>query len=179
MPEQSSIPVPVVVFDLDDTLRDSRRRHHLSPYSDPASSWPAFFEADCGDPPLPGAVELTRALDAGCEIHIVTMAGNPRGIAEWLARHDVRWDRLACLTQATAGRYPPGETTGSLKGAHFRALMDSGFGIRCVVDDSLEVVETARALGIPAIAVDAGRCSGGCGHCDALCARNELVRQRL
>jgi hypothetical protein len=172
-------PGPVVVFDLDDTLRDSRHRHHLSPYSDPASSWRAFFDADAADPPLPGAVELTRSLRADCGIHIVTMAGNPRGVAGWLSRHDVRWDGLACLTHATAGVYPPGQTTGTLKQAHFRGLLAAGFDIRLVIDDSPEVTGAARELGIPAITVDAAWCGGECGHCAVLRARYEAVRQCL
>ncbi|QGV77389.1 LNS2 domain-containing protein [Streptomyces ficellus] len=78
---------PLAVFDLDNTLSDTRhRQHHLDRRP---RDWDAFFTAAPHDPPLATGVRLCREAAADCDI--VYLTGRPErcraDTVAWLAAH--------------------------------------------------------------------------------------------
>lgn len=93
-PRRSTGP-RLVISDLDGTLADIEHRLHWIHRDDP--DWTRFFLA-CGDDlPIENTITVLRALHAeGYEVVIASGRGDVarQETTEWLARHDVPYDRL-------------------------------------------------------------------------------------
>ena len=88
---------PIVVWDLDSTLADTRQRRDLCPTVDPQRTWAEYAMACADDQPFLGTRALNRMLyDAGYTQHILTW--RPWTVREltmrWLATHNVLYDQL-------------------------------------------------------------------------------------
>lgn len=153
----------IVCFDLDDTLRDSRSRHPLSPRV-LGGDWPSYnLAASLDEPVLPAATTL-RLLAPHYDIHIVTAncpVAHPL-VEQWLDHHRLPWTEIACISPDV---YPPGVHAGTLKRDHIRRLQIAGRHIAALYDDLPSVVDALRPTGVPGILVPSLTCEGPCSHC--------------
>lgn len=135
----------IVIFDLDDTLTDTRHRAHLVPHPDYrgyAPNWDRFSLA-CGmDAPIMANIALLVALSRDYRIFILSSRGEV-ALAEttaWLARYSVPYDRL--LLRADNEHRSPEE----IKRDWIRNIGPAN--VLCAFDDNPTVCETIRDLGI-------------------------------
>lgn len=80
---------PVVLFDLDSTIRDTRARRGLCPTVNPQSTWERYHAAGWGDPPLRGGLRLAHLLRPTHDIVVATFAPewNRLTTQQWLKSH--------------------------------------------------------------------------------------------
>lgn len=142
---------PVVMFDLDSTLADTRPRWHLGPRELRKATWVSYAQACHLDLPLMEQVELARAFHAaGWAVHVVSGRDESAWDAtvEWLDRYGVPWDVLALAGPQTY------HSTWKLAWAiaHRRYHYD----IRLHVDDWPDVGRELREAGFRCLVVDSG-----------------------
>lgn len=135
----------IVVFDLDDTLADTRHRAHLVPHPDMqgyAPNWDRFSRACGRDAPIMANIALLVALSRDYRIFILSSRGEVAlaETAAWLARHNIPYDRL--LLRRDNEHQPPEE----LKRDWITNIGPSN--VLCAFDDNPAVCATIRALGI-------------------------------
>ena len=132
-----------VIFDMDGTLADvGHRRHHVA---ERPKNWPAFNAAMHKDPPNTPIIEMARIFaDAGWHILICTgREDRYRTVTEeWLARHEVPYERL--YMRATADYRPDHVIKLEILGR----IRDAGFDPHISVDDRDSVVAMWRAAGL-------------------------------
>jgi len=96
MPQPRSAAAPrLVISDLDGTLADIEHRLHWIHRDRP--DWTRFFLECVGDTPIDNTITVLRTLHAaGYEVVIASGRGDVarQETADWLARHDVPYDRL-------------------------------------------------------------------------------------
>ena len=132
----------IVISDLDGTLADIDHRLHWIHRDDP--DWTAFFLACGDDAPIANTITVLRTLHAaGYEVVIASGRGEVARDAtiEWLARHDVPWDRLL-LRRIDDARHDDEVKTEMVREndlAPDRTLV--------VLEDRASVVQTWRRLG--------------------------------
>lgn len=141
-----------VMLDLDSTVRDTRQRHHLSPRSNPESSWVDYAMACGGDTPMMGTIMIMRmARSIGWSIHLVSgCSEEARAITEdWLRKHDAPYDTLRLHTEFDE------EHNGLYKVQVGRYLIDRGFDLKLVVEDWPEVARLIeQELHVPVLCVN-------------------------
>lgn len=144
----ASASAPVVVFDLDGTLADTRHRlHHLAGAK---RDWAAFFRDADRDPLLAEGAALAHAKAADHTIVYVT--GRPercrKATRRWLRQHGLPEGRLYMRREGDrrAARVSKPEMV--------RALARGGTRVVLAVDDDPEVCEAYRAAGVPVLAAD-------------------------
>lgn len=131
-----------VISDLDGTLADIDHRLHWIHRDEP--DWTAFFLACGDDAPIANTITVVRTLHAaGYEVVIASGRGEVARDAtiEWLARHDVPWDRLL-LRRSDDARHDDEVKTEMVREndlAPERTLV--------VLEDRASVVQTWRRLG--------------------------------
>lgn len=131
-----------VISDLDGTLADIDHRLHWIHRDEP--DWTAFFLACGDDAPIANTITVLRTLHAaGYEVVIASGRGEVARDAtiEWLARHDVPWDRLL-LRRSDDARHDDEVKTEMVREndlAPERTLV--------VLEDRASVVQTWRRLG--------------------------------
>jgi hypothetical protein len=138
-------PVGLAVVDVDGVVADVRHRlHHL----DPPKSWPAFFAAAPDDPLLIPGAELVADLDRRHEV--VWLTGRPerlRPITErWLREHELPCRELH-MRPDNDRRPARLFKVGVLRGLRGRS-------IDVLVDDDPDVIQAARAEGVPTVLAD-------------------------
>lgn len=141
---------PVVVFDLDGTLADTRHRAHLiAKGGDADPDWHAYSLACPNDTPIAGAVELARLLDnLGCSIVLVSGRSDAAydETVGWLDVHGVPYD---ALHMRAAGDHRPNEV---IK-AELAVALSLEAAIALWVDDYPTAVDALTAASIPALLV--------------------------
>ena len=154
----------IVCSDLDDTLRDSRSRHHLSPWvTGLHGKWSDYHIAASPDEPeLPAATAL-RLLAPYYDIHIVSAVTQnaEHQVAEWLRAHRIPWAQIACLGSRN---YQPGATSATLKRDYVQKLRAAGRQVALFFEDLPSVVTEISSLGVPVIQSRAV-CEKPCAHC--------------
>lgn len=132
----------VVISDLDGTLADIEHRLHWIHRDEP--DWTRFFLACVDDTPIANTITVLRTLRAaGYEIVIVSGRGDVarQETTEWLARHDVPFDRLI-LRRVDDGRHDDEVKTEMVRD-HGLAPEDT----LVVLEDRASVVAVWRRLG--------------------------------
>lgn len=130
---------PIAVIDIDGVLADVRHRlHHL----DGRKDWGAFFRAAPQDPLLAEGFETATRLAEVCEI--VYLSGRP----EYCRADTERWLREHALPGGEVRLRPDRERrpAHTFKVEQLR-LLQRRAPVSVVVDDSVPVVEAARAAG--------------------------------
>lgn len=89
----------IIIFDLCDTLADTRHRSHLIPpasIAHVASSWDRHSLACGNDAPITPVIRLLMTLSERYRIFILTSRGEVARAetVAWLARHNIPYDRL-------------------------------------------------------------------------------------
>ncbi len=140
----------IIVFDLCDTLADTRHRAHLIPPASTAriaSSWDRYSLACGGDAPIPPVIRLLMTLSEHYRIFILTSRGEVARAetVAWLARHNIPYDRLI-MRSPDEHREPAAVKAEWIKNigpAH----------IFCAFDDNDDVVREIRSMGITCMQV--------------------------
>lgn len=140
----------IIVFDLCDTLADTRHRDHLIPPASVAhiaSSWDRYSLACGGDAPITPVIRLLITLSQHYRIFILTSRGDVAyaETAAWLARHHIPYDRLI-MRGPDEHREPA-----ALKADWIKAIGPDH--IFCAFDDNDDVVRMIRGLGITCLQV--------------------------
>jgi phosphoglycolate phosphatase-like HAD superfamily hydrolase len=135
----------LAVVDVDGVVADVRHRlHHL----DPPKSWAAFFAAAGDDPLLPAGAQLVADLHRQHEV--VWLTGRPhrlRPVTErWLRAHDLPCRELHMR--------PEGDRRSArlFKLGVLSRLLPRAIDV--FVDDDPDVVQAARAAGVPTVLAD-------------------------
>jgi hypothetical protein len=158
----------IACFDLDDTLRDTRARHVLSPFNSPAATWEDYHAACTGDAPIPGTIAAMKLIGRSLPAYLISSA---RASAKahnqlWLARNGVRYEHLVLLTtDETEGANYPGSA--ALKIAYVAELQAQGCEIEVFFEDLVPVADALESLGIPVVRVAPLLCPGPCAHCSS------------
>jgi hypothetical protein len=155
-------------WDLDDTMRDTRARHVLSPWNNPAATWDDYHAACAGDAPIPGTVAAVRLIRRSLPAYLVSSAKTSAKIHNelWLERHGVEYEHLALLTtdETTGANYPG---SAALKVAYVKELQAQGYEIEVFFEDLEPVAQALESLGIPVVRVVPPVCSWACLHCSS------------
>ncbi|MFI5617249.1 HAD family acid phosphatase [Streptomyces sp. NPDC051567] len=140
-------PLPLAVFDIDNTLADTGHRQHFLEHR--PRDWDGFFGAAPADPPLARGVALAVESAAGCEV--VYLTGRPErcraDTVEWLTRHGLPEGRL--WMRGDRDRRPARTTK-----LEVLRRIARGREVRRFVDDDELVCRAARAEGFPVVLAD-------------------------
>jgi phosphoglycolate phosphatase-like HAD superfamily hydrolase len=140
----------IVICDLDGTLSDAEHRlHHIRGRR---RDFDAFFAAADADPPIMPVITLVRILAAaGHEVHIVTgRSADVEDITiDWLARHEVPYDRL--LMRPGGDRTPDDELKARWFERDYR-----GKDVLFALEDRERVVKMWREHGVTCLQVAEG-----------------------
>jgi phosphoglycolate phosphatase-like HAD superfamily hydrolase len=131
-----------IVSDLDGTLADVQHRLHLILRDEP--DWTAFFLACGDDAPIAPTITVLRTLhEAGFEVVLASGRGEVarEATVDWLARHDVPWDRL--LLRRSGDRRHDDEVKAEMVHEHGLDPADT----LVVLEDRASVVQVWRRLG--------------------------------
>jgi hypothetical protein len=131
---------PIVVFDLDSTIRDTRQRRNLCPTVNPESTWDHYHAAGWADRPLIGGLRLVHLLQVACDIHVVTFA------PEWARVATERWikDRFLCESlHMHDGKY--GEDSLQFHVDRVGWLLEQGRQVHLVVQDQPKIAVAIQA----------------------------------
>ncbi|MEV4237155.1 HAD family acid phosphatase [Nocardia sp. NPDC049737] len=132
----------VVVFDIDGTVSDCRRRLHLLESKPP--QWERFFASSAVDLPLPRGLQIANALMS--RANIVWLTGRPERFrtvtVSWLARQGLPTDTVHMRSQTD--RRPVAE----FKVERIAEIAEHT-DLRLVVDDDDSVVAALRRGGWP------------------------------
>lgn len=142
---------PVVLFDLESTLADTRKRRDLCPTVNPEATWDDFFAACSLDDPMPGPVQLARLLhQLEMTYDIVTWRPEKyrRLTEEWLRRHRIH-PRVLRMRTSTDG-----DDSTAYKIAYIQALRDAGDQPVLQLDDWPETAAAVQAVGVPTLCVN-------------------------
>lgn len=141
---------PLYIFDLDDTLRDAKHRHHLVEGADKqgdSAAWNAFYMAAEFDPPIQSIVRLFNSLlYSGADIILMTGSSDiARQITvDWLLKHTAYRDELLMMRPHTS-RTPDLE----IKKSWYKAMSDADRArLVCVFEDRQRVVDMWRSIGV-------------------------------
>lgn len=140
---------PVVLFDLDSTIYDTRHRHHLAPPHDPTKTWADYAGACLGDTPFEGVAILMRYLWLESEIHVISgRDGSSLEKTEIRLREDeLPYDaiRLRALDDETSNV--------DIKVSYIRELRAAGRFVALAFDDWPETCEGIQAEGVPVVCI--------------------------
>lgn len=142
--------LPVVLFDLDSTIYDTRHRHHLTPFADPTKTWADYAGACLDDRPFPGLVTVACLLWARTEIHIIS---GRDGSAEAKTRYRLREDRFPYDVLRMRELDDDETSNVDLKVAYIRELRAQGRQVALAFDDWPETCKGIEAEGVPLICV--------------------------
>jgi phosphoglycolate phosphatase-like HAD superfamily hydrolase len=145
--------IQVAIFDLDGTVCDDTHRSDLAN----AKQWDAY-NAKCGeDPARPAEAFLLRATaEAGVRIVIITGRSEPYRAAteDWLQRNQL-WPYVRDLYMRPAGDYRRAAT---VKMDIYNWLVSvCDYEVLFVVEDSTDLVNMWRGLGVTCLQCQAGR----------------------
>lgn len=140
----------IIIFDLCDTLADTRHRSHLIPpasIAHVASSWDRFSLACGNDAPISPVIRLLITLSERYRIFILTSRGEVARAetVAWLARHNIPYDRLI-MRGPDEHREPA-----AVKIDWIKAIGPAH--IFCAFDDNDDVVRAIRSMGITCMQV--------------------------
>lgn len=140
----------IIVFDLCDTLADTRHRAHLMPPASIAHRAPSWdrYSLACGrDAPISPVIRLLMTLSEHYRIFILTSRGEVARAetVAWLARHNIPYDRLI-MRGPDEHREPA-----VVKADWIKAIGPDH--IFCAFDDNDDVVRAIRCMGITCLQV--------------------------
>jgi hypothetical protein len=146
--DDTLVPGPAVIFDIDGVLADAAGRQHYLENGD----WRSFFDA-CGDDPVIEEIQrLLQLLDSTLAIVLVTgrpLRVQPATLA-WLERYEIRWD---VLVMRDVGDYSGAD---DYKWGVVHDLIAVGFDLRLALDDDPRNHAMYVGEGVPCIYIHSG-----------------------
>lgn len=140
---------PLYIFDLDDTIRDAKHRHHMveGDRRNDNASWNAFYLAAEFDPPIKPIVKLFNALlSTGADIILMTGSSDiARKITvDWLRKY-TNYNDQTLLMRPHSDKTPDLE----LKKGWYNAMSEEDRArLVCVFEDRQRVVDMWRSIGV-------------------------------
>lgn len=141
-----------VVYDLDSTLAHTRHRWHLSPMTDPSSSWEIYSGACLDDSPLAGTIARLRLDWYHHEVHICSGRGAAaqKQTDQWLLKHVGPF--YDYLTLRPVGDETP---NGTLKVNYIKGVQMAGTDVVLAYEDWPDAArQIYEETGVPVLGVN-------------------------
>lgn len=141
---------PIVTFDLDSTLCDTRHRHHMIK-REGGTDWKAYALAHQDDALVPAAAALWRVLERSAEVWVVSGRSEAAAVSTraWLADHGLRPAGLALMPPLLEHL-----DHGTYKRRQIEAIRElTGRPVVLHVDDWPPVQVALEPIGVPVLVV--------------------------